>query len=101
MSLESEFEDTLRGTYEIARKRGYIATYFLQMLNEHGGVETAKRLLAKSEPQEGLFELWNLGILNESMEAVICDNLKYQRLFTQEEINEAWRRLEELGYFKN
>ena len=48
MSLESEFEDALRGTYEAARKRGYVATYFLQILEEHGGVETARRLLAKS-----------------------------------------------------
>jgi len=48
MSLEAEFEDALRGTYEAARKRGYVAAYFLQMLEEHGGAETAKRLLAKA-----------------------------------------------------
>lgn len=71
MSLENELTEDLRGTYEAARKRGYVAKYFLQMLEEHGGVETAKRLLAKSEPQEGLFELWKLGLLSESMEAVI------------------------------
>ena len=99
MSLETEFEEALRGTYEAARKRGYVATYFLQMLDEHGGVETAKRLLAKSAPQTGLFELWNRGIINESMEAVICDSPKFHRLFTQEEINEARRRLEELNFF--
>jgi hypothetical protein len=99
MGLEAEFEAALRGTYEAARKRGYIASYFLQMLEEHGGLETAKRLLSKSEPQTGLFELWKLGILNESMEAVICDNLKYQRLFTPDEVSEAHRRLEELNYF--
>lgn len=98
MSLESEFEDALRGTYEAARKRGYIATYFLQMLEEHGGVETAKRLLAKSEPQTGLFELWNLGLLKESMEAVVLQD-KFKDLFTMDELAEAHRRLEELGYF--
>jgi hypothetical protein len=32
MSFEAEFTDTLRGTYDAARKRGYVATYFLQML---------------------------------------------------------------------
>lgn len=100
MSLESEFEDALRGTYEAARKRGYVATYFLQMLEEHGGVETAKRLLAKSEPQAGLFELWELGLLHESMEAVIWDNTRFHSLFKPDEIGEAHRRLEELGYFK-
>lgn len=100
MSIEAAFETALRGTYEAARERGYVATYFLQMLEEHGGVETAKRLLSKSESQTGLFELWNLGLLHESMEAVICDHPRYHTLFTQAEIEEAKRRLEELGYFK-
>ncbi len=100
MSLEAEFEKAMWGTYEAARKRGYVATYFLQMLEDHGGVETAKRLLAKGEPQTGLFELWKLGILHESIEAVLCDNTKYHSLFTTEEIAEAHRRLEELNYFK-
>jgi hypothetical protein len=49
--LENELTAELRGTYEAARDRGYIPTYFLQMLEELGGRETAKRLLAKSEPQ--------------------------------------------------
>jgi 5-methylcytosine-specific restriction enzyme A len=98
MNLEDQLTVELRGTYEAARKRGYVATYFLQMLEEHGGQETAKRLLAKSEPQTGLFELWNLGLLNESMEAVILQE-KYNSLFTETELAEAHRRLEELGYF--
>jgi hypothetical protein len=100
MSLEAELTDTLRGTYEAARKRGYVATYFLKMLKEHGGMETAKRLLAKSGPQTGLFELWNLDLLHESMEVVVLQE-KFRVLFTDEELAEARRRLEELGYFKN
>ena len=100
MGLEAEFTQALEGTIEAARARGYIPTYFMQMLSEHGGVQTAKRLLAKSEPQTGLFELWNLGILYESMEAIICDNPRFHSLFKPAEIAEARRRLEELGYFK-
>src|SRR5690349_15220413 len=100
MGLEEELTDELRGTYEAARKRGYVATYFLQMLEEHGGVETAKRLLAKSEPQTGLFELYDKGILSESMEAVIWDNPKYHIFFTPEELREAYKRLELLRYFE-
>lgn len=99
MSLESEFTQALEGTIEAAKKRGYIPTYFMQMLAQHGGVETAKRLLAKSDPQEGLFELWRLDLLHESMEAVICDNPRFHELFTHHELNEAHRRLEELRYF--
>jgi hypothetical protein len=100
MDLEEEFTQALEGTVEAAKARGYIPTYFMQMLSDHGGVETAKRLLAKSEPQTGLFELWNLGILHESMEAVICDNPRFHHLFEVPEIAEAHQRLEELGYFK-
>jgi hypothetical protein len=100
MSLEAEFTQALEGTVDAARSRDYIPTYFMHMLNDHGGVETARRLLAKSESQTGLFELWNLGILHESMEAVICDNPRYRSLFTRYELAEAHRRLEELDYFK-
>ena len=99
MSLKFEFAQALEGTVDAAKKRGYVPTYFMQMLAEHGGVGTAKRLLAKSEPQEGLFELWRLNLLHESMEAVVVQE-KYQTLFTEDEVAEANRRLEELGYFK-
>ena len=98
--LEAEFEEALRATYQAASQRGYVAAYFLQMLEEHGGVETAKRLLATATPQTGLFGLYNLGILNESMEAVIYDNPRFHALFTQNEVSEARKRLEELGYFE-
>jgi hypothetical protein len=64
MSLEAEFTQALEGTIEAAKKRNYIPTYFIQMLKEHGGVETAKPLLAKSEPQSGLFELWRMDLLH-------------------------------------
>ena len=65
MSLEDEFTAALRGTYEVARERDYIPAYFMQMLEEFGGVETAKRLLAKKEVQTGLFRLWELNLLQE------------------------------------
>lgn len=100
MSLESEFAQALEGTVEAAKQRGYIPTYFMQMLGQYGGVETAKRLLAKSEPQEGLFELWRLNLLHDSMEAVIWDNPRFHELFEQTELEEARQRLDELGYFK-
>lgn len=100
MSLEDQLTVALRGTYESARERGYIATYFLQMLEEHGGLETARRLLGVSEPQAGLFRLWELGLLHESMEAVVLQE-KFRSLFTEAEVNEARQRLEKLDYFKH
>lgn len=100
MGLEAEFTSTLRGTYDAACARGYIPMYFLQMLEEYGGVETAKRLLAISEPQIGLYKLWELNLLDKSMEAVVLQE-RFRSLFTEAEINEAHRRLDELGYFNH
>jgi hypothetical protein len=100
MSLESEFTLALEGTITAAKKRGYVPTIFMQMLAEHGAVETARRLLSTSEPQTGLYQLWELGLLHESMEAVIWDNPRFHTFFESTEIDEAHRRLEELGYFK-
>lgn len=96
--LEDQLTEALRGTYEAARSRGYIATYFLQMLEEYGGRETAKRLLAVSEPQTGLYKLWELHLLNESMEAVVLQG-RFQSLFSEDDLAEARRRLDELGFF--
>jgi len=98
MSLESEFFAALRGIYDAARQHDYRPTYFLQMLDKYGGVETAKRLLTKRESQTGLFQLYELNLLSESMEAIVLQE-RYRDLFTAEEIAEAHRRLDELRYF--
>lgn len=99
MDLESEFTVVLHSSYEAARDRGYVATYFLQMLEEYGGIETAKRLLAVSQPQAGLFKMWELHLLDESVEAAVLKE-RFRSLFADSELAEARRRLNELGYFK-
>ena len=70
----------------------------MQMLSEHGGLETARRLLAKDDPQAGLFRLYDIGLLDKSLEVVVL-RPKFRSLFTEAELMEAHRRLEELGYF--
>ena len=97
--LMDQFHAAMLTTYEEGNKRGYHPTYFLQMLNQYGGVGTAKRLLAKHEIQTGLMRLCELGLLHDSMEAHVIQE-KYQPLFTAEEIQEARDRLEKLDYFK-
>lgn len=97
--LEKSFHAAMLTTYEEGVKHGYIPTLFLQMLHQYGGVETAKRLLASNEPQTGLYRMWELGLLGETVEAhVILE--KYRPLFSAEEIEEARWRLDELGYFR-
>ncbi len=41
--LPAEFTQALEGTIQTAKAHKYVPTYFMQMLAEHGGVETAKR----------------------------------------------------------
>ena len=96
MTLEEEFTAALRGTVEAARERNYNATYFLRMLAQYGGLETARRLIAKRDPQAGLMQLWELRLLNDSMEAVMLRS-RFRSLFTDEELAEAKQRLEDLG----
>lgn len=96
-SLEQDFHCAMVAIYETQKDYGYYATYFKQMLDRYGGVQAAKRLLAKQEIQQGLMTLWNLGHLANSVEAHVVQD-KYRPLFTEEEIGEARRRLEELGH---
>lgn len=99
MSLEEEFTQALEDTIEAGKAKKYTPTYFMQMLGEYGGVGTAKRLLANKEPQTGLFKVYELGLLDQSMEAVVLRD-KFRSLFIEPELAEAHRRLDELGYFK-
>jgi hypothetical protein len=46
-----------------------------------------------------LIKLWELGQLGKSMEALVVQE-RFQPLFSQAEINEARRRLTELGFSK-
>lgn len=95
--LEDEFDRDMREIYKMGIEHGYHAHYFIQMIEEHGGVDTAKRLLAADKPQEGLFRLWELGLLNESMEALVLQP-EYATLFTELEIQTSRQRLLDLGF---
>jgi hypothetical protein len=96
-ALDDEFHHAMMAIYEREKDYGYYATYFKQMLDQYGGLEAAKRLLAKEEVQRGLMTLWEMGHLGNSVEAHVIQP-KFQPLFTEAEIAEAKRRLDELGY---
>jgi hypothetical protein len=67
------------------------------MLVEYGGVETARRLLRKSEPSDGFTTLWELRRLDLSVEAFVL-RPEYAPLFTEAERGIARARLKEYGY---
>ncbi len=98
--LAQDFHARMIGVHDAAKNEcGYIATRFIQMVHEHGGVNCAKRLLASTSYPEGLTKLWELGRLDISMEALVLDE-KWASLFEPEEIEAARKRLEQLGYFE-
>jgi len=72
------FHQKMLQVYEKAKDQDYFANYFKGMLDQYGGMETAKRLLAKSQLQTGLFRLWELKMLDSSMESLVIQELKKQ-----------------------
>lgn len=95
--IEHEFHTCMLQISENVRRRGYNPTYFLRMVHELGGVQAAKQLLSGSKTQEGLMRLWELDLLDESMEVYVLKP-QFVSLFTDEERAEARRRLVELNY---
>ena len=96
--LEDRFERRMREIYEQAADEcNYRPTRFLQMVNERGGLETAKIMLSKDDHPEGLTRLWEEGRLDISMEAAVLQE-PWCALFTEAELGVARKRLKSLGY---
>jgi hypothetical protein len=96
--LESNFEAEMFRLYKEAAKFGYNAIKFLNMFYEFGGIDTAKKLLAKEEYiQEGIIKLWELGRLNLSVEALVLKP-EYRDFFSEAELQIAKDRLNKLDY---
>jgi hypothetical protein len=96
--LEAQFDRAMFGVYEGAKGEcNYNATYFLQMLHEHGGLQTARRLLSSRNPAQGFTILWECGRLDLSVEAQVL-RAEFASLFTTEEREIARNRLDDYGY---
>ncbi|MCG2719880.1 MAG: hypothetical protein L6266_04075 [Nanoarchaeota archaeon] len=100
--LELQFNRDMWGIYSnTITETKYNPGYFRKMLDDFGGLGTAKKLLAKDDTSSGFTELYELDRLDLTVEALIIDNKeKYKKLFSDEEIETADRRLRELNYFK-
>lgn len=103
-SLNEAFHQAMLDLYQVWAKHGYRANRFLQMVYRHRGLGTAKRLLRRPGPyssehgsylSEGLIRLWELGIAESSMEALVLQ-YKWEPLFTDEERQVARERLKRL-----
>jgi hypothetical protein len=74
----------------------YNATRFLQMLSEHGGLETARILLHAPGVSEGYSKLFEKGRLDLTLEYVVLQP-EWQDLFTSDELAIARKRLKDYG----
>lgn len=92
-TLEREFDQAMINIYKAALEAcNYRAKAFLSMVVELGGVAAAKKLLSSSEMQSGLFELFECGRLDLTVETLVLKD-EYRELFTPTELAEAERRL--------
>lgn len=98
MDLERRFHAAMVDIHRKAKDEvRYVATRFIQMVTEVGGVEAARRLLHTNEPSDGLTTLWEHGKLDLSVEAQVL-RPEFTDLFTEEERAIARQRLCEYGY---
>ena len=78
--------------FRAKREAKYNATYFLQMVKEHGGLETAHRLLGSQSVGYGFAELLLAGRQDLTVEALAL-RPEYAQLFSADELRVAAERL--------
>lgn len=90
---EDEREFTLACKHAIAECRtlGYNPSIWTRMVEEHGGVVTARRLIKSGDMQAGLLRLVGLGRVDLTVEHAVLDE-RWHDLFTEEDRDLArWR----------
>lgn len=96
--LETRFHRAMVNIYQEAKRVcNYNATYFLRMITDYGGLEAAKRLLAKETVSDGLGTLKLCGRLDLSVEAHVIKP-EFSFLFSDEELTVARQRLLDYGF---
>lgn len=84
--------------HDAKTQAGYTASIFFRMLNERGGLSTAKYLINSAQPSDGYTELFQRGRLDLTVEAMVVEEPKWHQLFSDEELEKSRRRLEAYGY---
>jgi hypothetical protein len=92
--LERAFDEAMLAIYTRARKEcNYNAHLYFDMLQRHGGLETARRLLLTNEDvQYGFTELWLMDRLNLTVEYLVLQR-KWKVLISDEQRQVAKSRL--------
>jgi hypothetical protein len=96
--LVREFHVAMEGLFSrTLAETGYKATKFLSMVQDLGGIETARRLVGSPNPSEGFSVLWEHGRLDLTAEALVLDP-RFQGLFGDELCDRAKMRLNDYGF---
>ena len=95
---ETHFNEAMLSIYRQAKTEcKYNAVRFLQMLDERGGLQTAKHLLHTTGLSDGFVALWKCNRLDLTVEAFVLKT-EWRELFSEEELAIAKKRLLEVGY---
>lgn len=93
--LEERFEERMRRAHAETKDLGYNPTAFTGMVAEHGFLGATRRLLRPGSAQSGFERLWAMRRLDLTVESVSLEP-EWRDLFSDQELVEARRRLEEL-----
>jgi hypothetical protein len=97
--LAKQFDEAMFSVYRRAKdEAGYSATIFLAMLNERGGLPTAKYLINSPRESYGYAALYERGRLDLTVEALVIEDRRWHELFEEEELARARKRLLAYGY---
>jgi hypothetical protein len=98
-TLSKQFDVAMFDIYQRAKSEaGYNAIIFLGMLNDRGGLSTAKCLINSSKKSDGYTNLYERGRLDLTVEAMVVENTKWHALFAVEEVEKARARLRKYDY---
>ena len=96
--LERAFHRAMMASIETCKRElHYNPSYTVRMIQEHGAVDTARRLLHKEDYSEGMTRLWQEQRLDLSAEALVL-RPEFALLFTEEERALARQILRDYGY---
>lgn len=96
--LERRFHYAMIVLYRRAKDEcGYNSIRFLNMINEYGGLETARILLNSTVVSDGYTAMWERQRLDLIVEAIILKP-EWKELFSDDERKIAKTRLEQYGY---
>ena len=96
--IENKFNEDMKNIYFTTKRDiGYTATRFMQLVSQKGGLQAAKKLIAKEGGTYGFEVLWENKRLDLSVEALVLKP-EYESLFSNEDKQLCSERLKQFGY---